>query len=137
MTNAESGADQVTVTAPPPKAFASLMAACSAVATDAVVSVTPPKLGVIGFYSLASGFLTGKYRSRADTAGRARGSRVEKYLNEYGFGVLAALDEVAKRYEAKPGQIAVAWLIARPSVKAPRWITTRWRSGRPCWVQAA
>lgn len=77
------------------------------------------KLGVIGFYSLASGFLTGKYRSRADTAGRARGSRVEKYLNEYGFGVLAALDEVARRYEAKPGQIAIAWLIARPSVTAP------------------
>src|SRR6185437_7153802 len=46
------------------------------------------KLGVIPFYSLASGFLTGKYRSRADTAGRARGSRVEKYLNDHGLGVL-------------------------------------------------
>ena len=77
------------------------------------------KLGVIGYFSLASGFLTGKYRSRDDMAGRARGSRVEKYLNDYGFGVLKALDEVAARYEAKPGQIALAWLIARPSVTAP------------------
>ena len=77
------------------------------------------KIGVIGYYSLASGFLTGKYRSRSDLEGRARGSRVEKYLNDYGLGVLKALDQVAKRYEAKPGQIAVAWLIARPSVTAP------------------
>ena len=44
---------------------------------------------------------------------------MEKYLNDYGFGVLHALDEVAKRYDAKPGQIALAWLIARPSVTAP------------------
>jgi len=77
------------------------------------------KVGTIGYYSLASGFLTGKYRSAADTQGRARGSRVEKYLNEYGFGVIAALDNVAKRYNAKPVQIALAWLIARPSVTAP------------------
>ena len=77
------------------------------------------KIGTIGYYSLASGFLTGKYRSAADTKGRARGARVEKYLNEYGFGVIAALDDVAKRYNAKPVQIALAWLIARPSVTAP------------------
>jgi aryl-alcohol dehydrogenase-like predicted oxidoreductase len=77
------------------------------------------KIGVIGYYSLASGFLTGKYRSKADMAGRARGSRVEKYMTDYGFGVVAALDNVAKRYNAKPGQIAIAWLIARPSVTAP------------------
>jgi aryl-alcohol dehydrogenase-like predicted oxidoreductase len=77
------------------------------------------KVGVIGYYSLASGFLTGKYRSRADMEGRTRGPRVEKYLNDYGFGVVKALDEVAARYEAKPGQIALAWLIARPSVTAP------------------
>jgi len=76
-------------------------------------------IGVIGYYSLASGFLTGKYRSRDDMAGRTRGPRVERYLNDYGFGVLHALDEVAKRYDAKPGQIALAWLIARPSVTAP------------------
>jgi aryl-alcohol dehydrogenase-like predicted oxidoreductase len=77
------------------------------------------KIGVIGYYSLASGFLTGKYKSRADMEGRTRGPRVEKYLNEYGFGVIKALEEVAARYEAKPGQIALAWLIARPSVTAP------------------
>lgn len=77
------------------------------------------KIGVIGFYSLASGFLTGKYRAKADTVGRARGSRVEKYLNDYGFGVIAALDDVAKRYDTKPVQIAMAWLMARPSVTAP------------------
>jgi aryl-alcohol dehydrogenase-like predicted oxidoreductase len=77
------------------------------------------KVGVIGFYSLASGFLTGKYRSRADTEGRARGPGAGKYLNDHGLGVLKALDEVAKQYEAKPGQIAMAWLIARPSVTAP------------------
>ena len=77
------------------------------------------KVGVIGFYSLASGFLTGKYRSQADTVGRARGSRVEKYMNDYGFGVVAALDDVSKRYNAKPVQIALAWLIARPSMTAP------------------
>jgi aryl-alcohol dehydrogenase-like predicted oxidoreductase len=77
------------------------------------------KVGVIGYYSLASGFLTGKYRSRADTEGRARGSRAAKYLNDHGLRVLKALDEVATRYEAKPGQIALAWLIARPSITAP------------------
>ena len=77
------------------------------------------KVGVIGYYSIASGFLTGKYRSTADAEGRIRGGRVAKYLNDYGFGVIAALDDVAKRYNAKPVQIAMAWLIARPSVTAP------------------
>jgi aryl-alcohol dehydrogenase-like predicted oxidoreductase len=77
------------------------------------------KIGVIGYYSLASGFLTGKYKSRVDVEGRARGSRVAKYLNDDGLGVIKALEEVAQRYDAKPGQIAMAWLIARPSVTAP------------------
>jgi aryl-alcohol dehydrogenase-like predicted oxidoreductase len=77
------------------------------------------KVGVIPFYSLASGFLTGKYRSAADAQGRMRGSRVEKYLNDDGFRVLQALDDVAARYHAKPGQIALAWLMARPSITAP------------------
>ncbi len=77
------------------------------------------KIGVIGYYSLASGFLTGKYRSKADIEGRARGPGVAKYLTDFGLGVIKALDEVAARYEAKPGQIALAWLIARPSVTAP------------------
>jgi aryl-alcohol dehydrogenase-like predicted oxidoreductase len=77
------------------------------------------KVGVIGYYSLASGFLTGKYKSKSDAEGRARGKGVEKYLNDYGFGVIKALEEVAAKYEARPGQIALAWLIARPSVTAP------------------
>jgi aryl-alcohol dehydrogenase-like predicted oxidoreductase len=77
------------------------------------------KIGVIPFYSLASGFLTGKYRSPADAEGRARGSRVQQYLNDAGFRVLAALDDVAKRCSAKPAQVALAWLIARPSITAP------------------
>jgi aryl-alcohol dehydrogenase-like predicted oxidoreductase len=77
------------------------------------------KIGVIGYYSLASGFLTGKYRSATDGAGTARAPRVAKYLNEAGFKVLAALDAVAARHKAKPGQITLAWLIARPSVTAP------------------
>ena len=66
------------------------------------------KIGCIGYYSLASGFLTGKYRSAADAEGRARGSRVTKYLTDYGFGVIAALEEVAAAHNAKPGQIAIA-----------------------------
>jgi aryl-alcohol dehydrogenase-like predicted oxidoreductase len=77
------------------------------------------KVGVIGYYSLASGFLTGKYKSRADTEGRARAGGVGKYMTDHGFGVIQALEEVAARYEAKPGQVALAWLIARPSVTAP------------------
>ena len=76
-------------------------------------------VGVIGYFSLASGFLTGKYRSKADMAGRTRGSRVEKYLNAKGLGVVAALDAVADKHSAKPGQVAMAWLLARPSVCAP------------------
>ncbi|HTB46162.1 MAG TPA: aldo/keto reductase [Acetobacteraceae bacterium] len=77
------------------------------------------QIGVIPFYSLASGFLTGKYRSAADTEGRARGSRVAKYLNDAGLRTLAALDDVAKRYKATPAQVALAWMIARPSITAP------------------
>ena len=77
------------------------------------------KVGVTSYYSLASGFLTGKYRSVADAEGRARGSRVVKYLNDAGFHVLDALDAVAKRYNAKPAQVALAWMIARPSITAP------------------
>jgi aryl-alcohol dehydrogenase-like predicted oxidoreductase len=76
-------------------------------------------VGVIPYFSLASGFLTGKYRSEADLKDRARGGGVKKYLNDRGRRVLAALDEVAKRYDATPAQVALAWLIARPSVTAP------------------
>ncbi len=76
-------------------------------------------VGVIGFYSLASGFLTGKYRSKADMEGRIRAPRVEKYVNEKGFRVLDALDAAAQKHNAKMGQVALAWLMARPSVTSP------------------
>jgi aryl-alcohol dehydrogenase-like predicted oxidoreductase len=76
-------------------------------------------LGVIPYYSLASGFLTGKYRSEADLAKSARGRSVKKYLDERGFRILAALDEVAGRYSSTPARVAIAWLLAQPSVTAP------------------
>ena len=76
-------------------------------------------LGVINYYSLASGFLTGKYRSKTDIQGKARGSRVEKYFDQRGFRILEALDQVANEYNSKPARVALAWLIARPSITAP------------------
>ena len=76
-------------------------------------------VGVIPYFSLASGFLTGKYRSEADLAQSARGANVKKYLNERGLRILAALDEVAKAKRAKSSQVALAWLMARPAVTAP------------------
>ena len=76
-------------------------------------------LGVINFYALASGFLTGKYRSEADLGKSARGGGVRKYLNERGLRVIAALDDVAQRLDATPAQVALAWQIARPSITAP------------------
>ncbi len=77
------------------------------------------KLGVIPYYALASGFLTGKYRSEADLGKSKRGAGIKKYLNPRGFRILKVLDEVAARYRATPAQIALAWLMARPSVTAP------------------
>jgi aryl-alcohol dehydrogenase-like predicted oxidoreductase len=78
------------------------------------------EIGVIPYYSLASGFLTGKYRSEADLSKSAvRGQGVKKYLNAKGFAVLKALDTVAARYGANPTQVAIAWLAARPSITAP------------------
>jgi len=76
-------------------------------------------VAVVPFYALASGFLTGKYRTKADLANRTRGSRVEKYLDGRGLRVLKALDEVSARFKAKPAQVALAWLSARPSIAAP------------------
>jgi aryl-alcohol dehydrogenase-like predicted oxidoreductase len=76
-------------------------------------------LGVITYFSLASGFLTGKYRSKKDLAGRERGDRVQGYLNERGFRILAALDQVAREKRSTQATVALAWLIARPSVTAP------------------
>ena len=77
------------------------------------------KVGVIPYYSLASGFLTGKYRSEADFGKSPRGARAKSYLNERGLRILKALDEVAARTKSKPGQVALAWLMARPSITAP------------------
>ena len=76
-------------------------------------------LGVIVYYSLASGFLSGKYRSKADLKGRARAGGVEKYMNPRGFRILDQLDAVAKAHAAKPAEVALAWLIARQGVTAP------------------
>lgn len=82
--------------------------------------VVSENVGVINYYALASGFLSGKYRSEADFAkSAARGGSVRKYLNAHGLGVLAALDKVAKNHGATPAQVALAWLVARPSVTAP------------------
>ncbi len=76
-------------------------------------------IAVVPYYGLASGFLTGKYRTPADLAGKARASAAQKYLNEFGLGVLAALDQVAVEVRATPAQVALAWLAAQPSVAAP------------------
>jgi aryl-alcohol dehydrogenase-like predicted oxidoreductase len=76
-------------------------------------------IAVIPYYSLASGFLTGKYRSEADLGQRARAASVKKYLNDRGFRILKALDEVAGRYRANPTRVAIAWLAARPTITAP------------------
>ncbi len=77
-------------------------------------------IGVISYFSLASGFLTGKYRTADDLEGRARAQTgAGKYLNAHGRRVLTALDEVAARHAVKPVQVALAWLQARPTVTAP------------------
>jgi aryl-alcohol dehydrogenase-like predicted oxidoreductase len=76
-------------------------------------------LGVISYYSLASGFLTGKYRSEADLGKSKRGAGVKSFMNERGFKILKALDEVSEQYNSSPASVALAWLIARPTVTAP------------------
>lgn len=76
-------------------------------------------LGVISYFSLAGGFLTGKYRTEADLAKSPRGKSVKKYLNERGLNILAALDEAAKQLNSTPARVAIAWLISRPGVTAP------------------
>src|SRR5208282_3681813 len=76
-------------------------------------------IGVIPYFALASGFLTGKYRSENDLAKGPRGQMVKKYLDERGFRILAALDEVAAKLHSTLGKVAIAWLIARPSITAP------------------
>jgi aryl-alcohol dehydrogenase-like predicted oxidoreductase len=80
---------------------------------------TAHKVSVVTYYSLASGFLSGKYRSKADTENAARGSKVAGYLNERGLKIVDALVKVAEHHDTEPAAIALAWLIARPSVTAP------------------
>jgi len=77
-------------------------------------------LGVIPYFALAAGFLTGKYRSEADFGKSARGARsIQKYLNPRGFRILEALDAVAARHDATPARIALAWLMAQETITAP------------------
>jgi len=82
--------------------------------------VTDNGLGVINFYGLAAGFLTGKYRTQADASKSLRGeSVIARYLDERGLKVLRGLDQVAEKHGAQPGQVALAWQIARPSITSP------------------
>jgi len=77
------------------------------------------KLGVIPYFSLASGFLTGKYRSEADLSKSPRGQGVKKYLDARGMRILAALDQVSQKMQSTQGKVALAWLLARPGITAP------------------
>jgi aryl-alcohol dehydrogenase-like predicted oxidoreductase len=77
-------------------------------------------LGVVPYYALASGFLTGKYRTQEDLGTNpARAQGAGRHLNGHGLRVLAALDDVARRHDAVPAQVALAWLMARPGITAP------------------
>jgi aryl-alcohol dehydrogenase-like predicted oxidoreductase len=76
-------------------------------------------IGVINYYSLAAGFLTGKYRREEDLAGRARGASAKRYLNDRGLKILGAMDKVAAATGASHAQIALAWLLGQPTVTAP------------------
>ncbi len=76
-------------------------------------------IGVITYYSLASGFLSGKYRSRADIGKSVRGEKAAGYLNPRGLRILDTLDHVAAAHGAQPAEVALAWLMARPGVTAP------------------
>ena len=76
-------------------------------------------IGVITYFSLASGFLTGKYKSTEDTRGAKRETRVQKYFDERGMKILKALEEVERQTGAKQASISLAWLLAQPTVTAP------------------
>ena len=82
-------------------------------------------LGVITYFSLARGFLSGKYQSEADLGQSPRGGGIKAYLNERGFRILQALKDVAAQHGAKPAEVALAWLMARPGVTAPIASATR------------
>jgi aryl-alcohol dehydrogenase-like predicted oxidoreductase len=76
-------------------------------------------IGVISYYGLASGFLSGKYRTPEDLKKSARGGGIGKYMNERGLRILAALDAVGARNSAQPAEVALAWVMQRPGVTAP------------------
>jgi len=76
-------------------------------------------LGIIPYYGLAAGFLTGKYRTEADLEGRSRGRTVKPYLTARGLKILAALDAAAQAVGASPAQVALAWIMAHPAITAP------------------
>ncbi|UBM59529.1 aldo/keto reductase [Marinilongibacter aquaticus] len=76
-------------------------------------------LTVFPYWALAAGFLTGKYRTKADLGKSVRGAGVQKYLNEKGLGILQALDSLAAKYESTPATVALAWLLAQPHIGAP------------------
>jgi len=76
-------------------------------------------LNVFTYWSLAAGFLTGKYRTEEDLAKSARGEGVRKYLNEKGIGILKALDQISEKHETTQASVALAWLLANPLVTAP------------------
>ncbi len=76
-------------------------------------------MGVITYFSLASGFLTGKYRSEKDLSKSARSEFVRNYLTDRGIRIIGALDQVAKRHNSTPARVSLAWLMARPSITAP------------------
>jgi aryl-alcohol dehydrogenase-like predicted oxidoreductase len=86
--------------------------------SDLAPVVAEHNLGVVPYYSLASGFLSGKYRKPEDLAGRARAAGAGKYLNPRGLTILAALDEVANNYKSTDAQVAIAWLVEQPGITA-------------------
>ncbi len=77
------------------------------------------EIGVVTYFSLAKGFLSGKYRGEKDLAGSARADGVKAYLNPRGFRILDALEKVAASHKAKPAEVALAWVMAKPGVTAP------------------
>ena len=89
-----------------------------AIEAEIVPLCVKAEVGIITYYSLASGFLSGKYRSEADLGKSARGGGIKKYLNDKGFAVLKALDEVAEAHGATPAQVAAAWVMAKPGITA-------------------
>lgn len=81
--------------------------------------VVKNNLGVFTYYSLESGFLSGKYRSKSDSLKSLRGGKMENYFNDRGMKILDALDAISKQYDTTQAAVALAWLIQKPSVTAP------------------